>query len=168
MHASEKAVILIIDNDPLTLTGMAAVLNQAGYTCHVARDSEAALRGAASICPDLILCDVEIEGDAGLEICDDLHALAGMDDVPVVYIAATRRPDIVDRVHAAGGAYYLSKPLDPWVLLEVVDKALWMPHLVSSHMQNQAAAQHERHDTAKAIPGPTARPAVQGVTGRPR
>ena len=39
------------------------------------------------------------------------------------------------KAQTAGGSYYLRKPFDPEVLLELVDKALWMPHLVHSHEQ---------------------------------
>lgn len=157
---TQKAAILLIDSDPQTLAGMTAMLEGAGYTCHGVRDSEAAMRGACSICPDLIICDVEIEGDSGLELCDELHLLAGLQDVPVVYLASRRMPDIVSRIHRAGGAYYLSKPLDPWVLLELVDKALWMPHLVRSHL--------DRQDAPAPIGGPKTRPSARSMSGRAR
>ena len=44
--ASDKAVILIVDSDPILLTGTAAVLHTAGYECHCARDSQVALKAA--------------------------------------------------------------------------------------------------------------------------
>ena len=36
----------------------------------------------------------------------------------------------VKRYREAGGTFYLRKPVDPDVLVELVDKALWMPHLL--------------------------------------
>ncbi len=132
--ASEPAVILIIDNDPIMLTGMAAVLDMSGYECHCARDSVAATKAARTLALDLIICDVDLGRDNGLELCGQLRQLPGVEDVPMMFISSAQSPDIVRRSHAAGGAYYLRKPFDPEVLIELVSKALWMPHLVQTRV----------------------------------
>jgi CheY-like chemotaxis protein len=49
-----------------------------------------------------------------------------------MFLSGAQIPDIIRRSHAAGGTYYLRKPFDPEVLVELVQKALWMPHLASS------------------------------------
>lgn len=130
--ATESAVVLVIDDDPVTLSGIAAVLNVAGYECHGARDPEAALTLARLLELDLIICNVNLAGESGLELCRQMRQQPGMDDVPVMFMSSAQIPDIVRRSHEAGGAYYLRKPLDPEVLLELVGKALWMPHVVST------------------------------------
>src|SRR5439155_924558 len=66
----------------------------------------------------------------------------GMQDVPVMFISRTQLPDIVRRSHEAGAAYYLRKPIDPEVLIDLVGKALWLPHLVHSRISmHQPATQ---------------------------
>ena len=141
--AHEHAVILIIDDDAITLTGIAAVLNMAGYECHCARDQEAALKGVRTLALDLLICDVNLGGESGLALCRDLRREPGMDEVPVMFMSSAQIPDIVRRSHEAGGAYYLRKPFDPEVLIELVGKALWMPHLVQTRISRvQAAAQN--------------------------
>ena len=57
---NDPAVVLIIDGDPLTLTGMAATLDMSGYECHCARDSEAAKKAVRDLRLDLIICDVQV------------------------------------------------------------------------------------------------------------
>src|SRR5262245_61401707 len=49
----QPAVILVIDDDALTLTGTAATLDAAGYECHCARDADAARKAARSLSLDL-------------------------------------------------------------------------------------------------------------------
>jgi CheY-like chemotaxis protein len=132
--ARQPAELLVIDNDPLTMLGTAAVLDLAGYVCHCARDRQAALKAARSIALDLVICDVNLGGQSGLELCRDLRALPGMQDVPMMFVSSSQLPDIVRRSHEAGGAYYLRKPFDPDVLVELVGKALWLPHLVQSRL----------------------------------
>lgn len=151
--ARDPAEILLVDDDPLALTAAAAVLDMAGYTVHQARDRQAALKAARSIALDLLICDVNLAGESGLELCRELRRLPGMEDVPVMFVSATQLPDIVRRSHDAGGAYYLRKPLDPEVLVELVGKALWLPHLVQSRL-----AMHQ--PTAQPVPAPAARPSA--------
>ena len=140
--SQEPAVILIIDDDAVTLTGIAAVLNMSGHECHCARDREAATKAARTLALDLMICDVNLAGESGLAVCRDLRHEPGMDDVPVMFMSSAQIPDIVRRSHDAGGAYYLRKPFDPEVLVELVGKALWMPHLVQTRVSRiQAAAE---------------------------
>lgn len=132
--AAEPAVVLVIDDDPVTVTGITAVLNLAGYECHAVRDQAAALTAARSLALDLILCNVNLAGASGVELCRRIRSQPGMDDVPVMFMSSAQIPDIVRRSHEAGGAYYLRKPFDPEVLLELVGKALWMPHVVYTRL----------------------------------
>jgi DNA-binding response OmpR family regulator len=160
---SSSPVILIIDPDPITLTGVAAVLNMQGHECHCASDETAAMKAAHSLPLDLIICDVNIKGKSGIELCQRMKNEAGMDDVPVMFVSSSQVADIVRRAHDAGGSYYLRKPFDPDVLIELVDKALWMPHLVRSRIQSEEHAEaptdvisaHRDHtQTSQSMPAP--------------
>jgi DNA-binding response OmpR family regulator len=135
IHNSARPVILVLDPDALTLTAIAASLHLTGYECLCARDGEAAVKAALAESLDLIICDVNVDGDRGLEICKQIRELPEREDVPVMFISANQTPDIIRRSHDAGGTYYLRKPFDPEVLLELVDKALWMPHLVETRLK---------------------------------
>lgn len=150
--ASEKAVILIVDSDPVLLTGTAAVLHSVGYECHCARDSQGALKAARSLALDLIICDVVLGSESGLDLCKHIRKQPGCVDVPVMFVSMHQLPDIVRRSYEAGAAYYLRKPFDPEVLIELVSKALWMPHLVSGKLRTQNAG--KRVDLASAPSGP--------------
>ena len=143
--ARQPAELLVIDSDPLTLMGTAAVLDMAGYVCHCARGRQAATKAAQTIALDLMICDVSLAGESGLDLCRDLRTFPGMQDVPVMFVSTSQLPDIVRRSHEAGGAYYLRKPFDPNVLVELVGKALWLPHIVQSRLaMHQPAPQPVR------------------------
>jgi len=138
--SDDSAVILVIDSDPLMLTAVGAVLNISGYECHGARDAEAAVKAVRGLKLDLIICDVNVDGDNGLELCQELRQLPHCGDMPFILVSSDKSPDNVRRTHEAGGAYYLQKPYDPEVLLELVEKALWMPHLVNTRIEQAQAA----------------------------
>ena len=137
----QQPLILVIDDEPDVLGEVASALSGAGFACHCCATAEAALRFARSATPDLIVCDINLEGHSGLELCQKIKEDHTLCDVPVMFLSGAQIPDVIRRSHAVGGAYYLRKPFDPEVLTELVDKALWMPHLVSQHMaQRQRAA----------------------------
>ncbi len=131
---NQQAVILAIDDEPEVLASLTKVLTDAGYTCHAATNPVSAAELAGKIVPDLIISDINLAGISGLELCQRLKREVGLLDVPVMFLSGAQIPDVIRRAHAVGGTYYLRKPFDPQVLLELIDKALWMPHLVSRQL----------------------------------
>ena len=157
----EPAELLLIDEDSIALTGAADALEAAGHIVYQAGDRLAALRIARTEGLDLVICDMHVAGDSGVELTRELRRLPGMQDVPVMFISRTQLPDIVRRSHEAGAAYYLRKPLVPEVLTDLVGKALWLPHLVQSRL-----AMHE--PAPQPVPPPRKKSAaraaaVQGI-----
>ncbi len=137
---NETATILVIDRDPLTLTAVAAALHLVGYEVHCARDSEAALKAARGIQLDLVICDADLEDVSGFDLCREIRDERGLADVPVIFVSARDTDDMIRRTHDEGGLYYLRKPFDPNVMLQLVDQALWMPHLVNTRIRTVTPA----------------------------
>jgi len=157
----EAAEILVIDDDAAALSSTAAALTAVGYRVYRAGDRSGALRVSRGETIDLVICDVHMGRNTGLELSQDIRKLPGMQDVPFMFVSRTQLPDIVRRSHEAGAAYYLRKPLDPDVLTDLVGKALWMPHLVQTRLSLH-------HPAPRAMPSPntatTVRAAaVQGI-----
>src|SRR5436190_15078156 len=159
--AREPAEILLIDEDPLALASATTALDSAGHVVYQARDRMTALRVARSEALDLVICDVNLGGDSGLDLTRELRRLPGMQDVPVMFISRTQLPDIVRRSHEAGAAYYLRKPLDPEVLIDLVGKALWLPHLVQTRLSMHQPASQTVQPPQKRHSARTA--AIQGI-----
>jgi DNA-binding response OmpR family regulator len=127
-----NANILLIDDEAETLSELAETLSRSGFSCRSARNAATAQELALRSAPDLIISDINLDGQNGLELCASLKdAHPALADVPVIFLSAAQIPHIVRRAREAGGSYYLRKPIDPEVLIELVDKALWMPHLLS-------------------------------------
>jgi CheY-like chemotaxis protein len=129
----EHTLILVVDDETQVLEDVATVLTGANFNCRCCTTPDEALAAADVVLPDLIISDINLKGHSGLEMCERIKQNAALADVPVMFLSGAQIPDIIRRSHAAGGTYYLRKPFDPEVLLELVNKALWMPHLVHSH-----------------------------------
>jgi CheY-like chemotaxis protein len=132
--STDKAQVLVIDDEPEIIASLTEVLTAAGYTCHCCRDADAAIEAVRQHAPDLIISDINLSGHSGLALCERLKKEEHLGDVPVMFLSGAQIPDIIRRSRDAGGTYYLRKPFDTQVLLELVDKALWMPHLVSNRL----------------------------------
>ena len=134
----QQPLILVIDDEPTVLDEVAAILSGANYTCQCCGTAEAAIQCARSSAPDLIISDINLNGHSGLELCEQIKQDKTLADVPVMFLSGAQIPDIIRRSHAVGGTYYLRKPFDAEVLVELVDKALWMPHLVSNRASRKS------------------------------
>ncbi len=128
------AQILVIDDEPELLAEITASLRPTGHQLHCTSDAATAKQMATAIAPDLIIADINIGGDNGLETIEAIKRDASLSDVPVIFVSGAQLPNIVRRTHEAGGTYFVRKPFDPSVLAELVDRALWMPHLVQSQL----------------------------------
>ncbi len=121
---NEQLLVLVIDDDREVLDEVSGVLCGANLTCRCCTTSEEALAAVEATPPDLILCDVHLRGESGLETCQQIKRQPGLENVPVMYLSAAQLPDIIRRSDAAGGIYWLRKPFDANVLIELIDQAL--------------------------------------------
>ena len=127
-----KPLILVVDNKAEVLDEVATVLTGADFACRCCTSAEDAVAAAEACPPDLIISDINLHGHSGLEMCERIQENAALADVPMMFLSGAQIPDIIRRSSAAGGTYYLRKPFDPQVLLELIDKALQVPHLVGT------------------------------------
>jgi len=132
--ASQRPLILVVDDETEVLDEVATILARTHFRCRCCLNAEDAIEAAESSPPDLIISDINLHGHSGLEMCERIKEIETLKDVPVMFLSGAQIPDIIRRSHAVGGTYYLRKPFDSEVLLELIDKALWMPHLVTSHV----------------------------------
>ncbi len=129
----QQPLILVVDDEQHVLDEVAAILARAGFACRCCTTAQEAVELTRATTFDLIISDINLNGRSGVQMCEEIKQCEASADVPVMFLSAAQIPDIIRRSHATGGAYYLRKPFDPVVLIELIDKALWTPHLVSAH-----------------------------------
>ena len=120
-RASGGDPILVVDDDPQTLRYVRQALSGAGYDPTVAADPEEALRLIAENRPVLALLDMMLPGSDGIELMQDIFAVA---DVPVVFLSAYGQEEIIARAFDMGASDYIVKPFAPAELVARVRAAL--------------------------------------------
>jgi CheY-like chemotaxis protein len=126
---SEKPLVLVVDDEREVLDEVMAVLAKASFACRCCTTSEEAMAAVQAMPPDLIVCDVNLQGESGLELCEQIKHLPGLEEVPIMFLSGAQLPDIIRRSYASGGIYCLRKPFDPDVLVELIDQAIGVPQV---------------------------------------
>lgn len=121
--------IIIVEDDPTVSSFMQEYLEANGYRAVVAGDGDG-LRGALAEAPaDLLILDVMLPGEDGLEITRWVRKES---DVPIIML--TGRGDTVDRIVGLelGADDYMAKPFEPRELLARVRSVLRRPRSLAA------------------------------------
>ncbi len=127
-----QPLVLVIGEDPASLSDLAATLSTANFEVLERRTPQEAILAAQDTPPDLIISDVMVRSWTGLEICERIRQVLMAETLPVMFLSRSQSSDIIRRHHSFGGTYYLRKPLEPRVLLSLIEKALALPALVGA------------------------------------
>ncbi len=134
IHGSQVR-ILAIDHHPEVLNEVARILHRLGYECLRASGLQDAPACLGQQIPDLIIADIGLARQGVQAFCNELRRSCDLDeDVPVMFLSAMQSPDIIRRADAGGGTYYLRKPFDAPVFVELVEKTRRSPrpHLATA------------------------------------
>lgn len=117
---SEKSPhILIVDDDREIRELLSRFLARHGYRCMVAADGRDMRRQLADTRVDLIVLDVMMPGETGLQLCAQLRAGKDSATARIPVIMLTAAGDETDRIIGLemGADDYLPKPFNPRELL---------------------------------------------------
>jgi YesN/AraC family two-component response regulator len=119
---AEAGKILIADDEETFLQSTADLLRKEGYFCDCVPDAKSGIEKLKDNEYDLLIADIKMPGNPGLELINDLHKLAeGMSAILVTgYPSQTSAIKAVQLPVTA----YLVKPLNFKELLEQVKKAV--------------------------------------------
>lgn len=121
---SEKAKILIVDDNPHVLKLLSISLEKAGYEVHTAENGDEGFDAVKDIQPDLIVSDVMMPDTDGIEFCWMVRESSDIPMVPFIFLTSLSDRDTEIKGFRAGADEYLVKPVDRKVLLEKVDVLL--------------------------------------------
>ncbi len=104
------ATILVVDDEPRIVQVVRDYLQHGGFAVLVAADGPSALRTARTGRPDLIVLDLGLPGQDGLDVA---RALRRDGDVPIIMLTA--RSDETDKLVGLelGADDYITKPFSP-------------------------------------------------------
>ncbi len=113
---SDEALILLVEDDPRLRERLARYLANEGFRVTAAENAFDARTKLSFINPDLMVLDVMMPGESGLQLTESIRREHGH-DLPVLLLTARGGPE--DRIAGfeAGADDYLGKPFEPRELL---------------------------------------------------
>lgn len=115
--------ILIVEDETIISFGYRLQLEQMGFeVLSAARSAEEAEDVLEKEVPDAIIMDVYLKGERnGLEVARDILSTT---EVPIIFLTASSKPEIVDGIRALPNCHYLVKPVDPDALGNTLHRIL--------------------------------------------
>ena len=123
-HSQARPLILLVDDDPAILEGVADLLFLNGYEVLTAPDGREALAAMQGRLPDLVISDVMMRDMDGWAFFEAVRERPEWTLIPFIFLTARGQPPDVRRGHSLGADAYLTKPFDPQDLLVTVQSRL--------------------------------------------
>jgi len=119
-----KNKILVVEDSPTTRKVITITLAQNGYDAIEARDGLEALSRLNETSPDLILLDIILPKMDGYKVLSIIKESPEFKDIPVIML--TSKDGFLNKAKGkfSGSNAYLTKPFDPGVLIETIEKHL--------------------------------------------
>jgi two-component system, OmpR family, response regulator len=132
LHSPERAAtatrapgrlsVLVVEDNPDTLTTTARLVQLSGYAVAAATTGEEALRAVAEHDPDVVLLDLGLPGMDGYDLAKRLRLRAASKRPLLVAVTGYGKDEDKARAAAAGIDLHLTKPADPRMLLGVLHR----------------------------------------------
>src|SRR6201988_5236380 len=123
------ATLLLIDDDPDLLRDRAShVFPAPAHRVEIAQTGAEGLERVAAACPDVILLDLRLPDQSGLDVLRQLRQVDAR--IPVVMVTVARSSDSAIEAMRHGAYDYLLKPMDLQKLDRVISKAIKVARLM--------------------------------------
>ena len=138
---SDDSLVLLVEDDAAVSWALEQGITAAGYTVQVAADAKAAKRKIKRERPDVVLTDVRMPGDSGLDLLSDLQKQ--YPTLPVIVMTAHGTMETAIEAVKRGAFEYLIKPLDLDQLHDVLSRVCTAPKVAATaepHTEEDEAA----------------------------
>ena len=135
--ATGMPTVLVVDDAPDNRMILSELLKPL-YRVIEAPDGETAMRMAAAEQPDIILLDVVMTGMSGFDVCRQLKSQGQTRGIPVIFLTSLNAPEDETRGLVLGGVDYITKPVNPPVVMA----------RVANHLRLRAASEFLRDQNA--------------------
>jgi two-component system cell cycle response regulator len=120
---SGSLVLVIEDNEANQLLTQ-SVLERDGYRVEVVGTAEEARATLSQELPSLILMDIQLPGQDGLSLTQELKISPSTVNIPIIALTAHAMGGDREKAIAAGCAGYIAKPIDTRMLSEQIRRIL--------------------------------------------
>ncbi|MBD2437720.1 response regulator [Nostoc sp. FACHB-110] len=120
---SSEAKVLIVDDDPVMLAGLAQLLTPWGLEVITLSQPQQFWELLTTTSPNLVLLDLEMPIVNGLDLCQVVRQDAQWGDIPILVVTAHTDAQTLQQAFAAGADDFINKPvLGPELVTRVLSR----------------------------------------------
>lgn len=113
-NTTELHKLLIVDDDPGIRSMLVAAFSPEEYHIAEAHDAASALSAVATASPDVVLLDLGLPDESGLQVIESVRSKA---TTPIIVVSGSHEEDLKIRALEAGADDYVTKPFSVGELL---------------------------------------------------
>jgi CheY-like chemotaxis protein len=116
--------ILVVDDDEMVLMALNELLKPEGYEVDAVGSGAEALEHLEKHTYNLLMLDIIMPEMNGFELCRKIRQKEALQETPIVFLTAKSREEDREEGIEAGANLFLSKPISPDKLLEIVSDTI--------------------------------------------
>ncbi len=139
--------ILIVDDSETLAEYYSLILTQVGMITHAVSNPEFVLKEISAFYPDLLLMDIYMPMCTGIELATILRQEINYTKIPIIFMSTEedRRKQL--RAMDAGGDDFLTKPVDPQLLISTVNSRSKRAGILNYYMESDSLTGLLNHST---------------------
>lgn len=111
-------MILIVDDKPENIISLKGLLTLHHFAVDTALSGEEALKKILNNSYSLIILDVQMPGMDGFEVAEAILGFSKAKDTPIIFLSAvSTEKRFITKGYTSGGIDYVTKPVDPDIML---------------------------------------------------
>jgi len=116
--------VLVVEDEPDIIMLIQRSLSLKNFNVIQASSGTQALASFDQTTPDVVLLDIMMPDMDGFEVCRRIKEKPEGRNIPVIFLTVRSQEEDVARSKAVGAAGYITKPFDPFKLVEDIEKIL--------------------------------------------
>ena len=135
-HGRKSSKILVVEDFPSDLKMMTMALERESYDVITAMDGKEGVEKARKEKPDVIIMDVMMPEEDGLDACKELKTDPECSNIPIIIHTSIQDSPVILRemqknTDSPYADAYIDKPCDPNALIEVVKRFINLSEFIS-------------------------------------
>ncbi len=139
LYAEQHTMVIIDDNEQIRQ--YLKQIFKAKFKLYEADNGEKGLALVTELLPDIVICDIMMQGLNGIEVCTEIKQNTQLSHIPIILLTASTSSEIKLKGIEVGADDYISKPFEKDILMARVNGILKSRNDLQKYFFNEVTLQ---------------------------